>query len=555
MERGEEAMDTRPDFRDFAESFLDELFEFRPPLAVEMGLHEYDGRLPDYSPESIERRCAALQAAEARLSEFDPQTLPPQDAQDYTLIQLAINQELFNWTELQYHLSNPLFYASAIDVSNYIKRDYAPLPQRAAAVARHLRGIPTLLEAARTNLKPPLAAPFIETALEVYGGTVAFLERELPLALKELEDATLLAELEEARDLAVAALRAFVAWLKEEQARAHHDFAIGPEKFRKMLRYGEMVDWSLDKLLAVGEEDLARNEEALRATAAQLDPHRPPAEVMGSLGAEHPPAERLIVAAREMLEDIRHFIIERDIIEIPEDVGCKVEETPAFLRWAMAMMDSPGPLERVFTPSFYYITPVEEEWSEEKKEEWLSKFDPYTLRMISIHEVFPGHYVHSLHNRRAPTRVSKVLGAYSFWEGWAHYTEQMMLDEGYGEGDLKLRLAQLAEALVRDCRYVVAIKMHTQGMTVEEATRFFMEHAFMERLPSYKEAVRGTFDPGYGNYTLGKLMLLKLRADYRAERGAEFTLRSFHDHFLSFGAPPIPFVRRRLLQRDTGEIL
>jgi len=548
-------MDTRSDFRTFAESFLDDLFEFRPGLAVEMGLHEYDGRLPDYSLGNIERRCAALQAAEARLAEFDPQRLSPQDVQDYTLIQHAIQEELFNWTELQYHLLNPLFYARTIDVSNYIKRDYAPLPQRAAAVMRHLRGIPALLETARANLQPPLAVPFIEVALEVYGGTVTFLEKELPLALKELEDAALLAELEKARDAAVAEVRSFVAWLKEEQARAHHDFAIGPEKFHKMLRYGEMVDLPLDKLLEVGEADLARNEEALRATAAQLDPHRSPAEVMRSLGKEHPPAERLILEAREMLEDIRRFIVERDIVEIPEDVGCKVEETPVFLRWAAAMMDSPGPLEKVFTPSFYYVTPVEEEWPEEKKEEWLSKFDYYSLRVISIHEVFPGHYVHSLHNRRAPTRVSKVLGAYSFWEGWAHYTEQMMLDEGYGGGDPKLRLAQLAEALVRNCRYVVAIKMHTQGMTVEEATRFFMEHAFMEWLPSYKEAVRGTFDPGYGNYTLGKLMLLKLRADYQAEKGSGFTLRSFHDHFLSFGAPPIPFVRRRLLQHDTGEIL
>jgi uncharacterized protein (DUF885 family) len=258
-----------------------------------------------------------------------------------------------------------------------------------------------------------------------------------------------------------------------------------------------------------------------------------------------------------MLDGLRAWIVEHDVVGVPSDVPCRVEETPSYLRWAFAMMDAPGAFEEVATEAFYYITPPEPDWPAERQEQWLTKFSYGTLRDVSMHEAYPGHYVHYLHYRRVPSKIRRVFGAYSFWEAWAHYSEHLMVELGYRPEDQELRLAELAEALLRDVRFLASIGMHTGDMTVDEATRMFVDKAFMAEAPARQEAVRGTFDPGYLNYTLGKLMLLKLRDDYRAQReaaGEPFRLREFHDRFLSFGAPPVPLVRRELLGA-VGEIL
>ncbi len=269
---------------------------------------------------------------------------------------------------------------------------------------------------------------------------------------------------------------------------------------------------------------------------------------MSEIARDHPEAGELISETSGMLEDIRRFVVDHDVVSVPSEVRCATTETPSFMRWAFAALDTPGPYESRATDSYYYVTPVEEHWSADQKEEWLSSFNYPALATISVHEAYPGHYVHHLHDKKALSRISLVFGAYSFVEGWAHYTEEMMVEEGFGAGDSRNRISQSIEALVRDCRYICAIRMHARGMTVDEATRFFMENAYMERLPAGKEAMRGTFDPMYLNYTLGKLMILKLREDYRNELGADFALRDFHDRFLSFGAPPIPLVREALLK-------
>jgi uncharacterized protein (DUF885 family) len=256
-----------------------------------------------------------------------------------------------------------------------------------------------------------------------------------------------------------------------------------------------------------------------------------------------------------MLEEIRSFTIDHDIASVISDVRAQVRETPAFMRWAFAAMDGPGPFEEVATESFYYVTPVEKHWTPEQSEEWLSNFGYATLKIISIHEAYPGHYVHFLRHAKAPTAISKVFGAYSFWEGWAHYCEEMFLEAGYGDGDPKLQLAMAQEALVRVCRLLCSLRMHTQGQTLAESERFFQEQAFMEELPAKTEAIRGTFDPGYLNYTLGKMLIYKLRADWQAEQGSAYSLKAFHDDLIGHGGPPIPLLRKHMLRHDDGVLL
>ena len=309
---------------------------------------------------------------------------------------------------------------------------------------------------------------------------------------------------------------------------------------------------TLDRVAEVGRTNLEDNLSRIRELAATIAPGRPVQEIVANISLHHPTAAALIPDTREMLEDIRQALIDHDIISLPSEDRCQVVETPAYMRYAFAAMDSAGALENRATESFYYVTPVEEQWTAEQAEEWLSKFDYNTLRIISIHEVYPGHFVHHLHNRygRSLPSVNRVATSYAFTEGWAHYTEQMMLETDYGRGRPELMLTQLLEALVRNCRYVCSVAMHTGDMTVDEATQFFVENAYMAEHPARREALRGTFDPGYLNYTLGKLMILKLRDDFRRERDGGFTLRGFHDELLSYGAPPIPLLRDVMLSQE-----
>jgi hypothetical protein len=328
---------------------------------------------------------------------------------------------------------------------------------------------------------------------------------------------------------------------------ADDGFAVG-DGLEEMLRLGELVDIPLDRLLAMGKADLEANLDAFREAAAGLEPGLEPSAVYDRhVASEHPAGGDLVAAARSMLEDIRTFLVDRDLITVPSEVRAIVAPTPRHLRWAFAMMSTPGPYETEATEAYYYVTPPEPAWDEDRVEEWLNALNRFALEDISIHEAYPGHYVHFLHFDSAPTEVSRRVSSYAFVEGWAHYTEQMMWEEGYRDGDLRFRLAQLAEALVRNCRFVCAIEMHAHGMTVDEATRFFMENAFYPETPARKEAERGTFDPGYFSYTLGKLQILRLREDYRAAMGSAFSLRDFHDRLLSRGAPPVEVIRQVLL--------
>lgn len=542
-------------FEDAADQILQATWEQYPSTASGMGLHQYDGRLPDLTRRALAGRASEIERGIEALERIDITALSATNYYDHHILAAALRKESLELTELRWHETNPMELLWHIELSGYIQRDYAPLPQRVDALTQALAAVPGYLAGLKGVLSGRLAAPVLDATIDAYAGVATFYDNDLVAAVSDLTDRELLARFQAARAEASAAVGAFVDHLKALMPYADAGFAIGSRNFAALLKYGEAVDMPLERLLGVGEADLRRNLARFAEVAAAIDPRKSPRDVMAEIAADHPADHALISETRDMLEDIRQFLIDNEIVSIPSEERCMTVATPSFMRWAFAALDFPGPYEQNATETYYYVTPVEEHWSDAEKEEWLTAFNYATLRAVSVHEAYPGHYVHYLHTRNAESTLSRVFGAYSFWEGWAHYAEQMMVEQGYGGGDPRNALGQLMEALLRNCRYICAIRMHTQGMTLDEATRFFMDNAFMEALPARKEAQRGTFDPMYLNYTLGKLMILKLREDYRRAQGSAYNLRRFHDAFLSFGAPPIPLVREMMLGNASGEPL
>ncbi|MBI2942064.1 MAG: DUF885 domain-containing protein [Chloroflexi bacterium] len=544
-----------PALANLGNEVLRDYYGFWPTTAAALGLHAYDGQLPDFSLGHVAQREATLRRQIARLDALVDSSLAPDDLLDRDLLRANLALELFQWSQLRSHEQEVMLYLNVVDASNYIKRDYAPLADRVRSLTAFVRAVPDLLSTARATLEPALPHPHLRTAQEMVQGAITFHRGDLAAAVDRVGEASLIDGFARVNQTAVDAYLEFDRFLESRLRGPDAPFAIGDQNYRTMLRCGEMVGLPLEELVRIGEAELRRTHDAYAEAAARIDPSLPVSEVARLLAANHPSAEDLLVETRAMLDGLRQCVIDRGLVTIPPGGNLRVEETPPFLRWAFAMMDPPGPFEERATEAFYYVTPVEPEWTDQQKEEWLGKFDRATLWDVSVHEAYPGHYVHLSFLRSIPSCVRQTFLAYSFVEGWAHYCEELMLDAGCGGDDPRRRLAQLGEALLRLARYLNAIRMHTAGLSVAEATRFFQEEAFMDHLPAQKEAERGTFDPGYLNYSLGKLMVRKLRRDVEAERGPAFQLRAFHDELLSLGGPPIPLVRRRLLRHDDGVLL
>jgi len=380
-------------------------------------------------------------------------------------------------------------------------------------------------------------------------------------ALAELKDEKLIAAFNSSNHKAIAALSDYASWLEREKLpKATPNFALGEEKYHRLLAETELVDLPPGKILELGMQKLKEEQEAFAEAAKRIDPSKPAIEVFKQIQNEHPAADKLIPDVSKNLDQIRKYVIEHKLVKIPSDVRAQVKETPQYRReTTFASMDTPGPFEKKATEAYYYVTPVEKDWSEQQKNEWLTSFNYYTTDVMTIHEAYPGHYVQFLHLNESPaSKVEKIFGSYAYIEGWAHYCEKMMLDEGFGTGKkpseddvkraAKYRMAQADEALLRLCRLCVSIKMHTQKMSVDEATKFFQDNCYYQAKPARSEAMRGTFDPGYLNYTLGKLQILKLRDDYKAQEGENFSLEKFHDEILDHGMPQVRLLREILLK-------
>lgn len=539
-------------------AFVDEYFEadsrFSPTGAVGNGFHAYDAQIENRSRARIEQRVAELNGFLARLAKVDRKALSFDNAIDAQAIESSIKSDLFSLETTKMWAKNPMMYAGlpggAIDA--LMKRDFAPAHDRLRSLVARLRGVPAVYAAARANLTDPPAKEFTAVAIVMAKGTSGFLEGSVATWARGAAagDAALLAEFETANRDAAASAKAFVEWLEHDLApRSTGSYALGEQRFLELLRASEMVDMPLAQLLAKGEANLKKDHDAFVEVARQIDAKKSATEVMEALGNEHPTAEDLLPAVKRSVEAARQFVIDKDLVTIPSEVRPRIEETPPYARGTgFASMDTPGAFETRATEAFYYVEPVEPGWDAKHKEEHLRLFNAPVINLINIHEAFPGHYVQFLYSPRYPTKTRKLTGTGTNAEGWAHYAEQMIIDQGFGNGDPKMRLAQLSEALTRDCRYVVGIKLHTQGMTVEDGAKLFVDQCFQPASVGYVEARRGTFNPTYLYYTLGKLEIQELAAEYMKAKHA--TLKQFHDAFIAQGALPIPLVRKLLLERD-----
>ena len=549
------------EYEAIAEEFIKGYFAARPLLGTAMGLHEYDGKISDYSRLALDAELSRLKRFEDRLQKFEPAKLGPRQSIDLRILLAAIRKEIFQREAMSIYERDPMVYARAADVNIYIKRNFAPLEDRVRSIVAIESQVPNILIAARTNLEPVLPKPYVELAIQIAKGSADFLRKNLVEAVAEEKDDRIRSDFMESNRKAAAALTDYAAWLEREKLpKASDDFAIGEEKFARLLKETELVDLAPEKVLEIGMAQLRKEQKAFVDAARRIDATKSPAEVFRQMQNEHPTPESLLGDINKDLENVRKFVVTRKLVTIPSEVRAKIQETPQYRRaTSFASMDTPGAFEKRATEAYYYVTPPETEWPPAQKDQWLTAFNFYTADVISIHEVYPGHYVQFLRLNASPaSKVEKIFGSYAFIEGWAHYCEKMMLDEGYGtvanpsEADerrgAKYRLAQSDEALLRLCRLCVAIKMHTQKMSVEEATRFFRENCYYEEKPARAEAMRGTFDPAYLNYTLGKLEILKLRDDYKAQEGSNFSLQKFHNDLLNHGMPPFRLLRELMLK-------
>ena len=548
----QQEMDTA--FQELSQRLIKEHWDFYPTAGSRIGRHEYDGQLPDLSPSQNKRREEELRRGLSELRALGANGLDETGRLSYRIMELFLRRELFIFNDLKPLENNPMRHTGYLNVSGYIRRDYAPLEDRIRSATSAMKQARDFLEVLDQALSDRISSHVVDISVESYSGMARFYRVDLADAATGVTDPDIVTEFNQARETAAVALDSFVERLKSRGASGPDGFAIGTKLYSGMLATGEGLDAPLSRIAAIGQANLEDNLARIKELAQSIAPGRSVSEIVEEIGRNHPQAQQLIPETRAMLEDIRQSLIDFDVITVPSEDRCQVIETPTYMRYAFAAMDSAGALETRATESFYYVTPVEDDWTDKQAEEWLSNFNYDTLKIISVHEVYPGHFVHHLHNRygRELPLVNRVATAYSFTEGWAHYTEQMILETGYGEGQPKLLLTQLLEALVRNCRYMCSLRMHTEKMTLDEATKFFMENAYMAELPARREALRGTFDPGYLNYTLGKLMILKLREDYQREQGGAYNLKEFHDSLLSFGGPALPLLRPVLLM-NPGE--
>jgi uncharacterized protein (DUF885 family) len=528
--------------------FFDQVyFKFNPTGGTSAGFHQYDAQLEDYSKHAIDARVKALHQAEREFVK-----LP--DNPDRDLILNSIRASLLDLEQVRGWEKNPDNYSSGVTNSIFVimSRNFAPASERLQSVIARERQFPAVFEAARANLKNPPRI-YTQVAIEQLPGIVSFFQTDVPTAFKQVTDPKLLAEFKQSNDAAIDLLKGYQAFLETDLLpRSKGDFRLGAARYRKKLLYEEMVDLPLDTLLEIGMADLRKNQRAFAETAAKIDPSKTPQQILDEATRDHPAPDHLLQSFRDILGGLKDYITAHHIITIPSPVLPILEESPPFMRaLSTASMDTPGPYEKVAKEAFFNVTLPEPSWTPEHVEDYMEAFGPGTVASTAIHEAYPGHYVQFLWMQTISSKVRKLLGANSNAEGWAHYCEQMLLDEGYGNGDLKLRLGQLQDALLRDARYVVGIEMHTGKMTYEQGVDFFVKEGHQTHAIGEVETKRGTSDPTYLYYTLGKLEILKLREDYKKMRGDAFTLEEFHDRFMREGFPPIKIVRKALLGDDS----
>jgi uncharacterized protein (DUF885 family) len=559
--------DSSAALRAIADEYFDQVyFRYAPSNATSDGFHQYDTQLEDYSRAAVDRQTADLQRFEARFDAIPAGQLDLTSQGDRELLLGNIHSTLLALNTIRLWEKNPDQYSSGISNAAFVlmERDFASPDDRLRSLIAREKQMPAALEAAHQNLKNPPHI-YTEIALEQLPDIIAFFQSDVPKAFEQARNPELRNEFAQSNGAVITALKNYQSWLRNDVlSNSHGDFRFGADTFAKLLLYDEMVDTPLPRLLEIGYADLHQNQAEFNRIAHELEPGRKPREVLGELGGDHPAPDHLLESFHDTFEGLIQFIHEKHIVDIPSQVQPTLENTPPFMRaTTTASMDTPGPFEKVSTKAYFNVTVPDAHDSKQQMQELMAEFNRGTIISTAIHEAYPGHYVQFLWVPQAPTKVRKLLGASSNAEGWAHYCEQMMLDEGYGQPgtgarDLRdakmIRLGQLQDALLRDARFVVGIQMHTGNMTFDQAVKFFVDEGYQSPAGALVESKRGTTDATYLYYTLGKLEILKLRADLKKKEGEGFSLERFHDDFLKQGFPPIKIVRRALLG-DTSPTL
>ncbi|HEY0684156.1 MAG TPA: DUF885 domain-containing protein [Steroidobacter sp.] len=534
----------------YVDEFVESYFRANPSFAVWQGRHEFDGQMPDWSAAGIKKEIARMEQMRAKAVGFKDDSLMPEERFQRDYLVSRIDNDLFALREARMPYTNPAWYLnSGLDPSTYVNVPYAPPDQRARAFIAYVKQVPAALENIKTNLELPLPRTFIDFSVKSFGGFADFYRNDVPQAFADVPE-ELKKELAASTEPAAKAMEDFAKWLESQRANANDAYALGPERFAAMLRMTENVDVPLEKIEAIGRADLERNLSALNEACKRFAAGASIEECVARMNADKPEGGA-VAGARAQLETIKKYILDHDIVSIPGTEEAKVEEAPAYRRQNFAYINIPGPFEQEL-PSVYYIAPPDPKWSKAEQEAYIpGKAD---LMFTSIHEVWPGHFLQFLHSNRSSWRFGQLFVGYAFAEGWAHYGEELMIEHGIAGEEPELHVGQLLNALLRNVRYMCAIGLHTKGMTVGECEQMFKEKAFQDAGNARQQAARGTYDPGYLNYTLGKLMIRKLRDDWAGSRGGREAWKQFNDQFLSYGGPPIPLVRSQMLPGPAGEL-
>ena len=544
------AKQANADWTPFVQSFIDGWFKLDPAFAVYQGKHEYDGRLPDWSDAGLKRQADYLQAAITKAQGFSDASLTPQQRfeRDY-LIKVA-QGKLFWLTDADQPHSNPAYYVGGgLDPNVYLARPYADLPTRMKAVIALFDSVPGAAANIRANLKTPMPKSFIDYGVAAFNGFADFYAHDAGQAFTGVKDPALQKQFAASSANASKAMRDIATWLQSQRGTATTNFALGGDRFSRMLKATEDVDIPLDQLEAIGKADLAKNQAELKAACTKYAPGATIEACMKKM-QDDKPAEGPVEAARQQIPLLKQFVLAHDIVSIPGTEEAKVEEAPAYNRQNSAYIDPPGPFDKGI-PSVYYIAPPDPSWPKAEQDAFVPGKDD--LLFTTVHEVIPGHFVQFLHANRSPSIFGQLFVGYAYAEGWAHYAEQMMWDAGLGNGDPETHIGQLSNALLRDCRFLSAIGMHAHGMTQEQSEQMFETECYQDKGNAQQQAARGTYDPAYLNYTMGKLMIMKLRADWTATRGGQKAWKAFHDQFLSYGGPPIPLVRQAMMNEPQAK--
>jgi hypothetical protein len=540
----------------FIDQYLDYLYEIHPTEAAADGVHLHDDLLENLSRNAIDSRIREFGGWSRRLDGIASGGLTGKERLDRRMLGDCIRSRLYALEEVRDWERNPLVYAEVLanSLATQVLFAYADLPERARRVGSKLRQTPRLIDSAKENVSE---APglFVKVAIESFEGVLSFIEKDLPRAFRDLDDLHVLGDLADASSDAAASIRGYIGYLRDTLApKSRATFRIGRDQFEQKLRFDEGIDIPSDQLLDIALRELRVTQDEFARVASSIDSD--PAEAWRKVKARHPSADELIQTVGEQVQKLQTFLQRKPLVTMPENAGLRIAPTPEFYRWTFASLWTPGPFEVAKVPACYYITNVDPAWSDSRKEEHLLDLNYASLWSVSTHEVYPGHFLHFEHLRQVKSRLRKstLCAPTSFIEGWAHYAEQMILDEGFEHGNAEIRLGQLAEALTRLARTIVGIRLHTEDLSVEQGVRFFKEQAYLEEGTARQEAERGTFDPGYTLYALGKQMMVKLRADAEeaaktAGSGEGFSLRRFHDEVLGHGSVPF-WMHRALMGRD-----